>query len=115
FLQEAFTAAELDHLNIIPIYELSRCVVDDRECQLLAMKLVRGRAWDFFLTEDRKNADLSDEQFYLKHLVILLQVCNAVSYAHSKRIIHRDLKPRQVAIGAFGEVYLLDWGLALSL
>jgi serine/threonine protein kinase/Tfp pilus assembly protein PilF len=115
FIQEAHTSAELDHPNIVPVYDLSRCRVGESECHLMAMKLVRGTAWSKLLRRDRAAPDFTLEGHLAKHLPILVDVCNAVAYAHSKQIIHRDLKPSQVVVGDFGEVYLLDWGLALSL
>ncbi|MBI5155495.1 serine/threonine protein kinase, partial [Candidatus Poribacteria bacterium] len=114
FLQEAYTAAELDHPNIVPVYELSRTVISEKQCHLLAMKLVRGRTWAEILEEDRRAEDFSFETFIAKHLAVLIAVCNAVAYAHSKKIAHLDLKPSQVIIGAFGEVFLVDWGLAIT-
>jgi len=115
FLQEAYTSAELDHPNIVPVYELGRYRVNQRECHLLAMKLVRGQPWNEVLAADRQKPDFSLEIYLAKHLPILINVCHAVAYAHSKLIIHRDLKPRQVVMGSYGEVYLLDWGLAMCL
>lgn len=115
FLQEAYVNAELDHPNIVPVYELGRSSIGGKDCHMLAMKLVRGRSWHQVIEEDRASPDFQLENFLGRHLQILLSVCNAVAYAHSKRIIHRDLKPKQVVLGAFGEVFLLDWGLAVSM
>jgi serine/threonine protein kinase/tetratricopeptide (TPR) repeat protein len=113
FLQEAYTSAELDHPNIVPVHELGRALEHDHEVPLLAMKLVRGVPWNAQLASDRNSVDFSLEIFLAKHLAILVDVCNAVAYAHAKKIIHRDLKPQQVMVGDFGEVYLMDWGLAI--
>jgi serine/threonine protein kinase len=115
FLQEAYTSAELDHPNIAPVYEMGTSTIGGRERRFLAMKLVRGAPWHELLARDRSNGKLTRDGYLAKHLNVLVSVCNAVAYAHSKRIIHRDLKPRQVIVGDYGEVYLLDWGLALCL
>src|SRR5690606_35472163 len=78
-------------------------------------KLVRGVPWNAQIAADRNSVDFSLELFLAKHLGILSDVCNAVAYAHAKGIIHRDLKPQQVMVGDFGEVFLMDWGLAVSI
>ncbi len=108
FQQEAMIAALLDHPNILPIYDLG---LDDDGRSLLAMKLVRGRAWNEFVSEDFKQLD--ETAFLAKHLPILISLCRAVEFAHSRGIVHRDLKPSQVMVGDFGEVLLMDWGLAV--
>jgi serine/threonine protein kinase len=113
FLQEAYTSGELDHPNIVPVYDLGRIYDGEKEQPLLAMKKVQGSPWNELLKADRKDEELKKEAFLIKHLRILVDVCNAVAYAHSKGIIHRDLKPSQVMVGQFGEVFLMDWGLAV--
>lgn len=113
FLREAYTAAQLDHPNIVPIYELGAMPVDGEAVPILSMKRVTGRSWQEVIGADRKAQPFSLNEFLGKHIPILVHLCNAVAYAHSKKIIHRDLKPAQVMIGEFGEVFLLDWGLAV--
>lgn len=108
FRQEALTTAVLDHPNIVPVHDLG---IDDRGRTLLAMKLVRGTSWENMLEVDWR--ELSEPEYYAKHLPILIQVCQAVSFAHSRGVAHRDLKPSQVIVGQFGEVTLMDWGLAV--
>lgn len=107
FLQESLTAAALDHPNILPIHELGR---DADGLPLLAMKLVRGQVWENLIYYDR---ELSYPDFLDRHLPRFLAVCQAVAFAHSRGIIHRDIKPSQVMVGDFGEVLLMDWGLAM--
>jgi len=114
FLQEAYTSGELDHPNIVPVYDLGRVHDGTAERPLLAMKLVHGQPWNDMLEDDRNLRKEKPEVFMARHLRILVDVCNAVAYAHSKGIIHRDLKPSQVMVGHFGEVFLMDWGLAVS-
>ncbi|WP_372369701.1 protein kinase [Candidatus Uabimicrobium sp. HlEnr_7] len=102
FVSEAMVTAFLDHPNIVPIYELSK---NDSEEIMLAMKLVGGNSWDVVL--DKEDLDFN--------LGILTNVCNAVAYAHSKNIVHNDLKPSNIMIGQFGEVLVMDWGLAVDI
>lgn len=108
FRQEAVTTAVLDHPNIVPVYDLG---VDSTGSPLLAMKLVRGKSWNELIREDAK---LPMPDLLARHLPILKQVAQAVAFAHSRGVIHRDLKPSQVMVGEFGEVILMDWGLAVS-
>jgi tetratricopeptide (TPR) repeat protein len=108
FRQEALTAASLDHPNIVPIHDLGR---DEQGHPLLAMKLVNGKPWNIVLREDAGAMDFA--ALLAKHIPILADVTQAVAFAHSRGIVHRDLKPSQVMLGEFGEVLLMDWGLAL--
>lgn len=107
-VHEALLLATLDHPNIVPIYDL---VWEGGGEPLLAMKLARGRRWKDLLDQDR--AGLPAEEFLAKHLPVLVSISNAVAFAHSRGIVHRDLKPAQVMVGEFGEVLLMDWGLAM--
>ncbi len=108
FRQEALTAAILDHPNILPIHDLG---IGDGGRPLLAMKLVHGRPWSDLISEDFPK--LSSGDFLMKHVPILLAAAQAVAFAHSRGIVHRDFKPSQVMVGSFGEVLLMDWGLAV--
>lgn len=115
FIKEAYTSAQLDHPNIVPVYDIGLVTADGRRVPFLAMKRVVGRSWQAALAHDREEKHLSHDDFLARHLQILIPVINAVAYAHNKRIIHRDLKPGQVMLGEYGEVFLLDWGLAILL
>lgn len=106
FLSEARVTARLSHANIVPVHALGRSG-DGRP--LLAMKLVKGRSWLDLLREDGAAPDLT------RHLHIFLAVCNAVAFAHAEGFLHRDLKPANVMVGEFGQVYVVDWGLAVGL
>lgn len=108
FRHEALVTSHLEHPNIVPVYDLG---LDEAGLPLLAMKLVRGRRWSEAIDEERLTMPIAD--FLRKHLPILIDVSQAVAFAHSRGIIHRDIKPSQVMIGEFGEVLLMDWGLAL--
>lgn len=113
FVQEAQLTAQLEHPNIVPIYGLE--VARDGALGY-AMKRVEGRtladvmaeaadAWRTRGREDRSH-DLRTR------LELWLRVCDALAYAHSRGVIHRDLKPENVMVGPFGEVYVMDWGVA---
>jgi len=108
FEQEARIAGHLEHPNIIPIHDLA---VSPDGRPMMAMKLLRGRSWDKQIAEDFPKLTLDD--FLDIHLPILVNVAQAVAFAHARGIVHRDLKPTQVMVGDFGEVLLLDWGLAI--
>ena len=108
-LREARITGALEHPNIVPVYALGR---DAQDRVLLVMKQVHGEPWGAQLRAQvapRTPAQLD------AHLEVFRQVCNAVAFAHSQGVIHRDLKPDNVMVGAFGEVVVLDWGLAASL
>ncbi len=110
FLQEAHITARLEHPNIVPIHELGH---DECGIPMMAMKLVYGDPWSRRISEDFHA--MAAEGFLARHLPILVSVCHAVEYAHACGIIHRDLKPSQVMLGSFGEVLLMDWGLAIHI
>ncbi len=112
-LQEAWIAGRLEHPNIVPVYDIG---ADASGEPLIVQQRVAGTSWDDLCGE----ADVVHERFGASDLLefnirVLMQVCNAVHFAHSRRIVHLDIKPSNVMIGAFGEVLILDWGLAMSL
>lgn len=113
-LQEALFTGYLEHPNIIPVHQLGR---DDGGEPVMVMKRVEGVAWnDLTLDPDNPHWEkLGVEDPLRFHLEVFTQVCHALHFAHSHGIIHRDVKPENVMIGHFGEVYLLDWGLAMRL
>ena len=105
FLLEARLTGQLEHPNIVPVYDLLRGVEGE---VALAMKLVHGREWSAILRPAAGEAP-RDLDF---HLGVLLSVSNAVGFAHSRGVTHNDLKPANVMVGEFGEVLLMDWGIA---
>ena len=104
FIEEAQIGGQLQHPGIAPIYELGQ-FPDQRP--FFSMKLIKGDTLAALLT-DRKDAS----EHRSKLLGIFQQVCQTMAYAHSRRVIHRDLKPANIMVGAFGEVQVMDWGLA---
>jgi serine/threonine-protein kinase len=110
FLREARVTAMLQHPNTIPIYELSR---DNRNHFFFTMKLVEGYTLREILDTSSEEGTLPVDGYGFHRMVtILIQIANALDYAHSHRVVHRDVKPANILMGPFGEVLLLDWGLA---
>jgi tetratricopeptide (TPR) repeat protein len=104
FLVEAQIGGQLQHPGIVPVHEVGY-LPDGRP--YFTMKLVRGRTLDALL------ADRGNPAYELPHVLgIFQQVCQTMAYAHARGVIHRDLKPQNVMVGAFGEVHVVDWGLA---
>ena len=84
-----------------------------RKRLFFAMKMVKGRSLAQVLDELRTDPKTAEKEYSLGRLLnILVNVCNALAYAHSCGVVHRDLKPANIMIGDFGEVYVMDWGLA---
>ena len=110
FIKEAQVTGFLEHPNIVPIHELS---ADANHKPFFTMKLIAGETFDTVLRKLSEGDPDYKRQFPLRRVLgIFIQVCNAVSFAHSRGIIHRDIKPANVMIGEYGEVLLMDWGLA---
>ncbi len=111
-LREGWATGVLEHPNIVPVHAMGR---DENDDPLIVMKKISGTSWlDIIADPDTTPAGFDDADPLDVHLDILAQVCNAMHYAHSQHIVHRDLKPENVMVGEFGEVYVLDWGIAVS-
>ena len=129
-LQEARIMGLVEHPNVVPVHLIGR---DDEERPVIVMKRVEGTSWEEFLAADDPAQVLREVsssglmgaagtagrvrqgdalEF---HLDVLTKVTQALAFAHHRGVLHRDIKPANVMIGAFGEVYLLDWGLAVAL
>ena len=110
FSKEAKVLAQLAHPNIVPIHNFG---VDSQGRPFYAMKLVKGRTLQAVLNLIR-DADSSAILNYPRAtlLTIFRKVCDAMMFAHSKGILHRDLKPENIMVGEYGEVLVMDWGLA---
>jgi eukaryotic-like serine/threonine-protein kinase len=112
-LSEGAITGHLEHPTIIPVHALG---IDSEGEPVLVMKRVEGVEWSELVDKPDHPAWGDDPRDRLTaHLEILMQVCNAVEFAHEKQILHRDIKPQNVLIGRHGEVYLGDWGLAVRL
>jgi serine/threonine-protein kinase len=107
FLGEARLAGQLQHPGIMPVYDVGQ-PADGRP--YFTMKLIEGRTLAALLGERA-----GPEQELPRFLRYFEAVCQAVGYTHSRGVIHRDLKPHNIMVGAFGEVQVMDWGLAKRL
>jgi serine/threonine protein kinase/WD40 repeat protein len=110
FVQEAQITGQLQHPNIVPVYSMDQ---DGNDAPFYTMRYIRGHSFNIRIQtmHDQYQGNVRSQEFH--HLLEeFICVCNAVSYAHSQGILHCDLKPENVAVGQFGEVTVLDWGLA---
>lgn len=117
FIEEAQATGQLEHPNIVPVHDLG---VDGDGRVYFTLKYVQGLSLKKVLKGRAENAVMEDQHgsYYrdafksVRMIEILIAVCQAVAYAHSKGIIHRDLKPDNIMLGKYGEVLVMDWGLA---
>ena len=110
FLTEAKVTALLEHPNIVPVHELG---VDGDGYVFYTMKLVKGETLGDVLARIKRGDEATIRRYPLSALLNIFQkVCDAVAFAHSRDVLHRDLKPDNIMIGEYGEVLVMDWGLA---
>jgi serine/threonine protein kinase len=114
FKSEARLTANLDHPNIVTVHELGR---DQAGRVFYTMKMIEGTPWSEVLsTGERRTRDGDIVKLELRdHLDILVDVSQAIAFAHSRGVVHRDIKPGNVMIGDYGEIQVVDWGLAVAL
>jgi eukaryotic-like serine/threonine-protein kinase len=108
-IAEAKLTGSLEHPNIIPIHALVKTSEGE---PLIIMKRVEGHSWETNLSQQGALWPSDRSEQLLENIHIFLQVCRAVEFAHSREILHLDIKPENVMLGEFGEVYLVDWGIA---
>lgn len=110
FLAEAQITAQLEHPTIVPVHEIGRM---PDGVPYFSMKLVRGRLLSEIINELRVG-DPDHTQYYVEARLLrrFMRLCEGVAYAHSLGVVHRDLKPSNIMIGEYGEVQIMDWGLA---
>lgn len=110
FMAEAQTTGQLEHPNIVPIYDFGTLTSGD---PYYTMREVRNSSLRRVLAQIKQEDEETITEYSLQRLINLLkQVCQAISYAHDQGVIHRDLKPDNIMLGDYGEVLLMDWGLA---
>jgi serine/threonine protein kinase/tetratricopeptide (TPR) repeat protein len=113
FIDEAQLTGQLEHPNIVPVYELG---LDEQGETFYTMKYVRGITLDEVLRGLRHGQEALTKKYPLGTLLTIFQkICDGVAYAHAKGVVHRDLKPENVMIGSYGEVMVMDWGLAKNM
>ncbi|MCA9718525.1 MAG: cyclic nucleotide-binding domain-containing protein [Myxococcales bacterium] len=103
FLREAQITGQLAHPNIVPVHELG---LDTKHRIYFTMKLIDGRS----LAEVIRHPERHDHDRLLNILEILIKVCDALGYAHSRGVLHCDIKSENIMVGDYGQVYLMDWG-----
>jgi len=110
FVEEAQVTGQLEHPNIMPIHELG---LDAQGRLFFTMKLVQGRSLEEVLKGLKKHDAAAEREYSLGRLLTaFVSVCNAMALAHAKGVVHRDLKPANIMLGDYGEVLVMDWGLA---
>jgi len=110
-LMEASLTGRLEHPSVVPVHGLART---QGGRPAIVMKKIEGAHWGRFMRDPNRipQPDRADPLDW--HLGVLLRVCEGVAYAHSRGVVHRDLKPGNVMVGRFGEVLIIDWGIAVA-
>jgi eukaryotic-like serine/threonine-protein kinase len=120
FLREAQITAQLDHPNIVPLYTVKRPDAGRKNVSFV-MKLIKGKSLFDIIAKARQayvedpKADLDPDLRLKSRLDYFLKACEGIAYAHRKQVVHRDLKPANIMVGDYGEVYVMDWGIAKML
>ncbi len=111
FYDEARITGQLDHPGVVSVYDLGN---KPDGCPFYTMKLLDGQPWGEIIHEFHDSTGVASESDFGLHRLVdtLIDVCDAVGFAHEKNVIHRDLKPQNVMVGRFGETVVVDWGLA---
>ena len=108
FLREALVQGQLEHPAVVPVYDIA---VGPDGAAFFVMKRVRGASLRAILDDLARGEGTAT---YTRHklLAAMSRICLAVDFAHSRGVVHRDLKPANLMLGVWGEVYVLDWGIA---
>ncbi len=110
FLEEAQVTGQLEHPNIVPVHEIG---IDEESKIYFTMKMVRGENLESIVNKIAKGDEEYARQYSLGTLLqMFMKICDGIGYAHSKGVLHRDIKPENIMVGGFGEVMVMDWGLA---
>lgn len=111
-LQEAWVTGFLEHPGVVPVHDILRGA---KGAPVVVMRRIRGATWEERRLDEEWARAEGARDLLEQNLRIFVRVCEVVEFAHAKGVLHRDIKPANVMLGSFGEVYLLDWGLALAL
>jgi serine/threonine protein kinase/formylglycine-generating enzyme required for sulfatase activity len=115
FVKEAQVTGQLEHPNIVPVHDLG---IDSGGRIYFSLKLIEGESLGKVIEKRKANSEVSPGLRYkdvytsLRMIEIFISVCQAMAYAHAKGIVHRDLKPENIMLGRYGEVLVVDWGIA---
>lgn len=110
FVEEAQVTGQLEHPNIVPIHELAR---DEKGRPYFTMKMIQGASLKDIVRSLAAGDMQARARYTLAELLsIFMKVCDAVGFAHARGVFHRDIKPANIMVGEFGEVYVMDWGIA---
>jgi len=111
-LHEAIITGHVEHPSVVPIHDI---VVDAQGRPAIVLKRIEGQPWEALMFDARAVERRFGATDLLEwNLQTLAQVANAIAFAHTRGIVHRDLKPENVMVGEFGEIYVVDWGLAVA-
>ncbi len=111
-LQEAWVTGSLEHPNVVPVYDIDR---DPEGRPRIVLKKIEGQQWAHLMHDPDAILRLHHAADPLEwNLSIVIEVCRALRFAHARGFVHRDIKPENVMVGPFGEVYVLDWGIAVA-
>ena len=110
-LQEAWVTGFLEHPGVVPVHDILR----SNDGPVVVMRRIRGATWEEKRIDEEWARAQGARDLLEQNLRVFVRVCEIVEFAHAKGVMHRDIKPANVMIGGYGEVYLLDWGLALAL
>lgn len=113
FLREAQATGQLQHPNIVPLHDLG---LSADGTPWFTMQLVRGESLEGLIGRLKAGDEEMHRRFsFQRRLTLVQEICDALEYAHSQGVLHRDLKPSNVMLGPYGEVLVLDWGIAKRL
>ncbi|MBR2509651.1 MAG: protein kinase [Lentisphaeria bacterium] len=111
FIREARITAQIDHPNIVPVYNLG---IFKEMGAYFSMKKIEGITLAEILKKLEENDPEFEKEYTLRRrLEIFISVCNGIAFAHSKGVVHCDLKPGNIMVGDYGEVFVMDWGMAI--
>jgi len=112
FLREARITAMLEHPNIVPIHDVN--ISDDGQAEVV-MRVIDGRSLaDVIAALNKRDPDTVADYPLERRLEIFVAILRALRFAHERGIIHRDIKPDNIMVGRYGEVFIVDWGIALA-